>query len=189
MLKNKNRSAIDKVNASNYVVPKGEERYYHVKLEVPQHDPHTGEKVSFPYIQKFTAKMYKARLSRTLKLRGYKTEILYDPTEYLKKVAAESKLSREERIKAKLMEDLRAAGVLKDPKEKSEEQIRKETIEELKKKGLLKEESGEPDKKGSKGKKDDSPAKGDKAPESSGSPASSVGEASADETPAEESLD
>ena len=184
MLKNKDRSAIDKVNASNYVVPKGEERYYHVKLEVTQHDPHTGEKTSIPYIQKFTAKMFKARLSRTLKLRGYKTEILYDPTEYLKKVAVESKLPREERIKAKLMEDLRAAGVLRDPKEKSEEQIRKETIEELKKQGLLKESTEGTEKKESpKDKKDDSPAKGNKAPKSS------TKETHADETPAEESLD
>ena len=179
MLKNKDRSAIDKVNASNYVVPKGEERYYHVKLEVPQHDPHTGEKVSFPYIQKFTAKMFKARLNRTLKLRGYKTEILYDPTEYLKNVAHEAKLPREERIRAKVMEDLRAAGVLRDPNEKSEEQIRKETIEELKKKGLLKESTKGTAKDGSpKGKKKDEPVEKAKAEEEP-----------VEEAPAEESLD
>ena len=150
MPKNPNRLSVDQVNAGNFTVPKGEEHLYHVKIEVPQYDSATGTKISIPRIQVFNPKMFPV-LVGNLKQIGYKIEILYDPTEFLKARRAEKKLTREERMKAKIVADLRAQGVLKDPNQKTEEQLRAEIIEELKAKGMIAEPAAEaPKSKGSK---------------------------------------
>ena len=136
MQKNLNRLSVDQVNAGNFTVPKGEEHLYHVKIEVPQYDSATGTKISIPRIQVFNPKMYPV-LVGNLKQIGYKIEVLYDPTEFLKAKKAEKKLSKEERMKAKIVADLRAQGILKDPNEKTEEQLRAEIIADLKAKGMI----------------------------------------------------
>lgn len=150
MPKNNSRLQVDQVNAGNFKVPKGEEHLYHVKIEVPQYDSSTGQKISSPRIQKFGAKSFKTMLNTELKKIGYKLEILYDPTEFIKQRKAEKKLSREERIRNKVMAELREAGIIRDENQKTEEQIREEIIADLKAKGLLKEEK--PGKGGKSGK-------------------------------------
>jgi hypothetical protein len=142
MPKNQNRLSVDKINAGNFTVPKGEEHLYHVKIEVPQYDSATGVKISTPRIQVFNAKMYPS-LVGNLKQIGYKLEVLHDPTEFLKSKKNEKKLSKEDRMRERIIADLRAQGILKDPNEKSEEQLRAEIIEELKAKGMIAEPAKE----------------------------------------------
>lgn len=155
MPKNNSRLPIDQVNAGNFKVPKGEEHLYHVKIEVPQYDPSTGQKVSLPRIQAFGAKMFKSKLSTELKRVGYKLEILHDPTEFIEARKEEKKLTRGEQVRNKVMAELREAGLLKDPNHKSEEEIRAELMAELKEKGLLKEEK--PAKQSRRSPKDEAP--------------------------------
>lgn len=141
MPQNNNRLSVDQVNAGNFTVPKGEEHLYHVKIEIPQYDPSTGRKISIPRIQAFGAKMFTSMLNLGLKGIGYELEILHDPTEYNESVKAEKALSKDERIRKKIMAELRESGVLKDPNQKSEEEIRRELMAELSSKGLLKKET------------------------------------------------
>ena len=177
MPKNPNRLSVDQVNAGNFTVPKGEEHLYHVKIEVPQFDQSTGQRISIPRIQPFTHKMFKSRLVNTLKQLGYKLEILHDPTEFLaEKKSKAQPMTREERIKAKIIEDLRAQGILKDPNEKTEEQLREEILAELEAKGMLK--------KAKTNKKTEKPAQ--EAPEA---PVETEKPVPAPETPAEDVTD
>lgn len=139
MQKNNNQLPGNKVDASNFTVPEGEEHLYHVKIEVPQYDQSTGEKLSTPRIQAFTHKMFRSSLMKSLKQLGFKLEILHDPTEYLKSRKKTKAATTEERIREKVLEDLRRGGFIKDPNQKTEDEIRAEVLEDLRAKGMLKE--------------------------------------------------
>lgn len=95
---------IEQLTAENYVVPKGEERAYHVVIEVVQYDPKTGVKLSKPRVQKFGKKMFDAHVRASLLKQGYKITILHDPTQWLKdqraKAAAKAKADAEAKAKA-----------------------------------------------------------------------------------------
>lgn len=125
---------VEKITADNYIVPKGEERFFHAKIEVLQFNPKTGAKISRPTIQVFGPKIYRTIMAKQLKRLGYTIEILHNPDEWLKakvektaalraeqakaaKAAAESKKAAElaaikEQAKAELLAELRAAGVI-----------------------------------------------------------------------------
>lgn len=137
MPKNNVQEYVNKVDASTFQVPENERHLYHVKIEVTQFDRTTGKRLSSPRIQCFGPKAFKT-LVHTLKLNGYKLEILYDPTEFLAKMKEARKVSREQAIREKLMRELKEAGVIRDEKAKSEEEIRKELLAELEAKGMLK---------------------------------------------------
>ena len=76
------------VTRDNYIVPRGEEDTYHCKIEQTQFNPRNGKRQSKPRIQKFDAKMYPT-IARNLRQQGWDIEVLYDPTEYLRKQAEE----------------------------------------------------------------------------------------------------
>lgn len=125
---------VEKITADNYIVPKGEERFFHVKIEVKQFNPKTGAKISTPAIQIFGPKTYRTIMAKQLKRLGYAIEVLHDPDEWMKanaakaaalraeqaraaQAAAESKKAAElaaikEQTKAELLAELRAAGVI-----------------------------------------------------------------------------
>ena len=121
---------IEDITAENYAVPAGEERYYHVKIEVKQYNPKTGQKISRPAIQKFGPKMYRAIVSVQLLKMGYEMEVLHDPTEWEKEQAvriAQMRAAQDERaerdaaekreeekaaMKAEILAELKAAGVI-----------------------------------------------------------------------------
>lgn len=127
---------VEKITADNYIVPKGEERFFHVKIEVKQFNPKTGAKISTPAIQTFGPKTYRTIMAKQLKRLGYAIEVLHDPDEWMKanaakaavlraeqaraaQAAAESKKAAElaaikEQAKAELLAELRAAGVIPD---------------------------------------------------------------------------
>lgn len=63
----------------NYVVPKGEEREVHYKIERVLFDPTDGvTRVSHPDLVKTNVKMFDD-VKRNLELQGYTVEILYHP--------------------------------------------------------------------------------------------------------------
>ena len=122
------------VTAENYIVPRGEEDTYHCRIEQTQFNPRNGKRQSKPRIQKFDAKMYPS-LARNLRQQGWDIEVLYDPTEYLserdakrqemqemtfrQRQEAEAKRKQAERqaLKDEILAELKAAGLLKAPKE------------------------------------------------------------------------
>ena len=124
---------IVEVTAENYIVPRGEEGTYHCRIEQKQFDPRSGRRLSRPRIQKFDAKMYPA-IARNLRQQGWDIDILYDPTDFLKEREAkrqememltlQQRKEQEEKRKAaerkalkdEILAELKAAGMLKEPK-------------------------------------------------------------------------
>ena len=83
-------TAIENLTASNYAVPKGEERYYHAIIEVKQFDPKTGKCLSTPRVQKFGKKIFETSVLANLKKQGYEVTILHNPNEWIKEQQAKS---------------------------------------------------------------------------------------------------
>lgn len=122
------------VTAENYIVPKGEEDTYHCRIEQTQFNPRNGKRLSKPVIQKFDAKMYPS-IARNLRQQGWDIVVLYDPTSFLeereakrqelanmtyqqRKQAEENRKAAEKAaLKAEILAELKAAGVLNAPKE------------------------------------------------------------------------
>lgn len=86
-----------KLTPDNYIVPKGEERAYHVVIEVRQFDPKTGARLSRPRVQKFGKKAFEAHIAESLRKQGYDLVILHDPNKWI----AEQKAVAAEQAKAK----------------------------------------------------------------------------------------
>lgn len=88
-------TAIENLTADNYIVPKGEERSYHVVIEVVQFDPKTGKRLSRPRVQKFGRKMFEAHVRSSLQKQGYTLTVLHDPNEWIKEQRAIAAAIRE----------------------------------------------------------------------------------------------
>ena len=126
------------VTAENYIVPKGEEGTYHCRIEQKQFDQRTGNRISKPIVQKFEPKMYPS-VAKNLKQQGWTIDVLYDPTDYLKEVeeksremqemtiqqrkeaAEKAKAAEKEALKAEILAELKAGGLLKEPTTKGAE--------------------------------------------------------------------
>lgn len=95
---------IERLTPENYIVPTGEERFYHVVIEVRQFDPKTGRRISKPRVQKFGKKSFDANICASLQKQGYDVLILHDPTEWMKaqkaKAAATAKAEAEAKAQA-----------------------------------------------------------------------------------------
>ena len=95
---------IEKLTAENYIVPKGEERYYHAVIEVVQFDQKTGKRLSKPRVQKFGKKSFEATIQASLRKQGYTVTILHDPNTWIaeqqEKAAAKAKADAEAKAKA-----------------------------------------------------------------------------------------
>ena len=123
---------IVEVTPENYIVPKGEEDTFHCRIEQTQFNPRNGKRLSRPRIQKFEAKMFPA-VARNLRQQGWDIVVLYDPTDYLaereakrdelrdltfqqrKKQEEEKKAAERKALKDEILEELKAAGMLKAP--------------------------------------------------------------------------
>lgn len=92
---------IEKLTAENYIVPKGEERYYHAVIEVEQFDPKTGTRISRPRVQKFGKKMFETHVLNSLRKQGYTVTILHDPSAWLKEQAKQAEQAKAEAEQAK----------------------------------------------------------------------------------------
>lgn len=92
---------VENLTAENYIVPKGEERFYHCVIEVVQYDPKTGKKLSKPRVQKFGKKTFESVVEKSLKKQGYTLTILHDPNEWIKQHQAEAAAKAKEQAEAK----------------------------------------------------------------------------------------
>jgi hypothetical protein len=83
---------------------KGEEKAYHVVIEVRQFDQKTGARISKPRVQKFGKKAYENGIAESLRKQGYDLLILHDPNEWLRahkeEAAARAKAKAEADAKA-----------------------------------------------------------------------------------------
>lgn len=128
--------AITDVNPENYIVPSNEQHLYHCIIEVRKFDSETGKRLSIPRIQKFGKKGFENGVADALKKQGYTVTILHDPNEYVKaqteeaaqrtaaqqKAAADAKAKAEadakakaaekDALKAEILAELKAAGVI-----------------------------------------------------------------------------
>lgn len=93
-----------KLTPDNYIVPKGEEKAYHVVIEVRQFDQKTGARISKPRVQKFGKKAYENGIAESLRKQCYDLLVLHDPNEWLRahkeEAAARAKAKAEADAKA-----------------------------------------------------------------------------------------
>ena len=101
--------AIEQLTPENYLVPKGEERFYHCLIEVKQFSRTTGAKLSRPRVQKFNRKMFERVVRDNLTKAGWTITILWNPTQWLKDNAqavaakkASSKAAKEAEIQSRI---------------------------------------------------------------------------------------
>lgn len=134
--KNGSELPVEQITADNYKVPAGEERLYHIKQEIKQYNPKTGVKISVPSVQKFGPKVFKAIVERNLRRLGYTIEVLHDPIAWMQANAAklaeiQAQRQREQAqaqqarkdaeraaMKAEILAELRAAGIIPDGEKK-----------------------------------------------------------------------
>ena len=103
---------IENLTPDNYIVPKGEEKYYHVVLEIENYDRKTGKKLSKAYVQKIGRKIFETHVQASLVRQGYKMTILHNPTEWIKEQqakAAQKAAAADAEAKAKEQERFDAA--------------------------------------------------------------------------------
>lgn len=113
------------ITPENYKVPAGEENTYHVKMEVKSFDQHTGERLSHPFIQKFSRVDFENGMMSQLRQQGYDMVILHDPKEWLKNHAEAVAKTRAQKV-------AEAKAKAEAEKEALEEQIRQELLAEMK---------------------------------------------------------
>lgn len=122
------------VTPENFIVPKGEESFYHCRIEVVKFNQETGERISRPRMQVFGKKFFETFGLHNLRKMGYKVDIMHDPNVWeaankekieaskrakaeaaakaAAKAAAEAKAAEREQMKAEIIAELTAAGVI-----------------------------------------------------------------------------
>ena len=111
------------VTAENYIVPKGEERFWHVIQERVTYNQNTGKRLSRPVLQKYDTKVYPTT-AKYLTDAGYTLTVLHNPLAH----KAQGKVENSIDIEAKRKE----AQLIAKMKEELREELRKELKEELK---------------------------------------------------------
>ena len=124
------------VTPENFIVPKGEENYYHCRIEVVKFNQETGERMSRPRMQVFGKKVFETFVLHNLRKMGYKVDILHDPNvweaankekieaakqakaEAQAKAQAQAKAEEREKMKAEIIAELKAAGVIPEDAKK-----------------------------------------------------------------------
>lgn len=132
---------IIEITSGNYAVPKGEEKIYHVKIEVKKFNANTGERQSKPRIQKFGIKTYETTVRADLIRQGYTLDVLHNPNDWMKANAEAIKKAAEEKAaaSAKAAEEKAAADAKAAEKAKADEKaaLKAEILAELKASGVI----------------------------------------------------
>lgn len=147
--------AIIDVTPENYIVPSNEQHLYHCVIEVRKFDSETGKRLSVPRIQKFGKKSFENGILDALKKQGYTITVLHDPNEYVK-AQAEEKAERTA-AQQKAAKETKADATAKaeaEAKAKAEEKaaLRAEILAELKAAGVIPEEPAKETKADAKAK-------------------------------------
>jgi hypothetical protein len=134
--------AITDVTPENYIVPSNEQHLYHCVIEIKKFDSETGKRLSIPRIQKFGKKGYENSIADNLKKQGYTITVLHDPNEYMKAKAEADEKAKAEKAKAaeekaKAAEEKAKADA--DAKARAEEKaaLKAEILAELKAAGVI----------------------------------------------------
>lgn len=149
--------AIIDVTPENYIVPDNEKHLYHCVIEIKKFDSETGKRLSIPRIQKFGKKGYENSIADNLKKQGYTITVLHDPNEYMKaKAEADEKAKAE---KAKAAEEKAKAKAEADAKARAEEKaaLKAEILAELKAAGVIPAEPAKETKADAKAEAEDKP--------------------------------
>lgn len=128
------------VTPENFIVPKGEESFYHCRIEVVKFHGETGERLSKPRIQVFGKKFFETFGLHNLRKQGYKVDILHDPNVW--EAANKEKIEANKRAKAEA-----AAQAAAEAKAAERAQMKAEIIAELKAAGVIPEETKKPGRK------------------------------------------
>lgn len=136
------------VTPENFIVPKGEENCYHCRIEVVKFHGETGERLSKPRIQVFGKKYFETFGLHDLRTLGFRVDILHDPNvweaankekieankrakaEAGAKAAAEAKAAEREQMKAEIIAELKAAGVIPEETKRPGRKPKAEKTEE-----------------------------------------------------------
>lgn len=112
---------------------------YHCRIEVKKFDGDTGERLSRPKLCKFEPKFFEAFGLHNLRQQGYTVDVLHNPREWEKAHAAElaekgkaaaakaeekAKADREA-MKAEILAELKAAGIIPGEKKENEQTTNK----------------------------------------------------------------
>ena len=132
--------AITDVTPENYIVPSNEQHLYHCVIEVRKFDSETGKRLSVPRIQKFGKKSFENGILDALKKQGYTITVLHDPNEYVKaqaeekaaRTAAQQKAAKETKADAKAKAEAEAKA-----KAEEKEALKAEILAELKAAGVI----------------------------------------------------
>lgn len=118
------------VTPENFIVPKGEENFYHCRIEVVKFNQETGERISRPRMQVFGKKFFETFGLHNLRKMGYKVDIMHDPNvweaankekieankrakaEAAAKAATAAKAAEREKMKAEIIAELTASGAI-----------------------------------------------------------------------------
>lgn len=112
---------------------------YHCRIEVKKFDGDTGDRLSRPKVCKFEPKFFEAFGLHCLRQQGYTVEILHDPRQWEKehaaekadqeqakaRQAAEKAAADREAMKAEILAELKAAGVIPGEKEETKQTTNK----------------------------------------------------------------
>ena len=132
--------AIIDVTPENYIVPDNEKHLYHCVIEIKKFDSETGKRLSIPRIQKFGKKGYENSIAEHLKKQGYTITVLHDPNEYMKAKAEADEKAKAEKAKAaeeKAKADAKAKAEA-DAKARAEKKaLKAEILAELKAAGVI----------------------------------------------------
>lgn len=140
------------VTPENFIVPKGEESFYHCRIEVVKFNQETGERISRPRMQVFGKKFFETFGLHNLRKMGYKVDIMHDPNVWeaankekieaskrakaeaaakaAAEAAAEAKAAEREQMKAEIIAELTAAGVIPAEQKKAGRKPKAEKTEE-----------------------------------------------------------
>ena len=177
--KDKQNVPVSEITKENYLVPKGEEKLYHVKLEVKSFDSHTGKKLSHPFIQKFARIDFENGTLSLLRQQGYDIEILHNPQEWIKNHTQEVADAKEKKLAEARAKAEKAEAEKQAEREALKAQLRAEIEAEMKAEAKTKSKG--------KSKKDEKPV--DPAPTNddlSADPVPANEDPSADPAPASE---
>lgn len=135
------------VTPENFIVPKGEEHFYHCRIEIKKFDSETGERLSTPRMQVFGKKFFETFGLHNLRKQGYTVDVMHNPNDWeaenREKIAArarekqeseakaaeELKKAEKEAIKAEVIAELKAAGIIPDEAKKPGRKKKAETEE------------------------------------------------------------
>lgn len=80
--------AIMEVTPETFIVPKGEEQFYHCRIEVRRFNASTGARISRPRMQCFGKKFFENGGREELERQGYTVEVMHNPAAWCAEQAA-----------------------------------------------------------------------------------------------------